>query len=84
MKKKWGEDHDNDRDDDSNENDIWLILHSVNKMCVWGPKTRNIFWVIATELFCQIWWLMSLSKRNDPFVMHNVKKSSWNYFKSFK
>ena len=27
---------------------IWSILPSVNKMCVWGPKTRNTFWVIAT------------------------------------
>ena len=51
---------------------IWSVLPGVDKMCIWWPKTCNTFWVIATKLFCQIWWLMSLSKRNDPFVMHNV------------
>ena len=51
---------------------IWSILPSVNKMCVWGPKIHNTFWVIGTKLFYQIWWLMSLSKRSDPFAMHNI------------
>ena len=62
--------------------DIWAILPRVGKICDLWSKTRNTFSVIATKLHYQISWLMSLCKRNNPFVMKNVWKLSWNFFKS--
>ena len=51
---------------------IWSILPRVGKICNIWSKTRNTFCVIATKLHFQISWLMSLCKRNYPFVMCNV------------